>query len=211
MHETNLTGVLTMNPTYAIEFAPKIYEQFLDYRDSRVYCEMITIDDKEDWHLPTLQQLAYYNFMAANFEWSSYWVWDNNLVDDRRLCFNFSDQDATLVNRFQNAYCRPVRELVIDPDLVNKIEWLELDIDRLKWDDARLYCFSLNIDGKVGWRLPTIEELDSLHHTGKIKSELTYWSSKTYEDEAVIKSFDFGLRSFTMLDNYLHIIAVRDL
>ena len=27
------------------------------------------------------------------------------------------------------------------------------------WFDARLYCFSLNIDGKTGWRLPTMNEL----------------------------------------------------
>ena len=27
------------------------------------------------------------------------------------------------------------------------------------WADARLYCFALNIDGKIGWRLPTKKEL----------------------------------------------------
>ena len=30
------------------------------------------------------------------------------------------------------------------------------------WNDARLYCFSLKVDGKVGWRLPTIEELEEI-------------------------------------------------
>ena len=29
----------------------------------------------------------------------------------------------------------------------------------LDWYEAKLYCFSLNIDGKVGWRLPTIYEI----------------------------------------------------
>lgn len=28
----------------------------------------------------------------------------------------------------------------------------------LNWHDAKLYCFSLNIDGKTGWRLPTFDE-----------------------------------------------------
>ena len=29
----------------------------------------------------------------------------------------------------------------------------------LTYDEALLYCFSLNIDGKVGWRLPTLREI----------------------------------------------------
>jgi len=198
-------------PAYAFEFAPKIYEQHLDYRDSRVYCEMVDIDNKNDWHLPTLQQLGYYQFMAANFEWDSYWVLDDNLVDDRRLTYEFSDQDATLVNRYELAYCRPVRDIIIDSELVNTIEWIELDTEQMNWNSARLYCFALRIDGKVGWRLPTIEELDSLHHTKVIQSDLGYWSSNVYETEVVYKDFETGLRSFYTLDNYLNIIAVRDL
>ena len=32
--------------------------------------------------------------------------------------------------------------------------WIELD-----WYDAKVYCFSLTIDGKTGWRLPTLKSL----------------------------------------------------
>jgi hypothetical protein len=35
----------------------------------------------------------------------------------------------------------------------------------LNFDDANLYCFSLNIDGKVGWRLPTKMEMFEVHRT----------------------------------------------
>jgi hypothetical protein len=28
----------------------------------------------------------------------------------------------------------------------------------MTYDEARMYCFSLNIDGKIGWRLPTSNE-----------------------------------------------------
>lgn len=28
----------------------------------------------------------------------------------------------------------------------------------MTYDEAVMYCFSLNIDGKIGWRLPTEEE-----------------------------------------------------
>jgi hypothetical protein len=29
---------------------------------------------------------------------------------------------------------------------------------KLTWNESILYCFSLNIDGKIGWRLPTRKE-----------------------------------------------------
>lgn len=46
------------------------------------------------------------------------------------------------------------------------------------WDDARLYCFSLNIDGKVGWRLPTTEELTKIYQAeNDFEKDGCYWSS----------------------------------
>ena len=51
----------------------------------------------------------------------------------------------------------------------------------MPYDEAILYCFSLNIDGKVGWRLPTLNEL---------KAELNvrdFWHG--YDGEELI---DFG-------------------
>lgn len=29
---------------------------------------------------------------------------------------------------------------------------------QMSYDNAILYCFSLNIDGKIGWRMPTLNE-----------------------------------------------------
>ena len=45
------------------------------------------------------------------------------------------------------------------------------------WDDARLYCFSLNIDGKTGWRLPTKDELDEIYESDNDFEERWYWTS----------------------------------
>ena len=45
------------------------------------------------------------------------------------------------------------------------------------WDDARLYCFSLNIDGKIGWRLPTKEELNEIYESDNDFQKSYYWSS----------------------------------
>lgn len=32
----------------------------------------------------------------------------------------------------------------------------------LSYEDAKLYCFSLTVDGKTGWRFPTEEECEQL-------------------------------------------------
>ena len=48
---------------------------------------------------------------------------------------------------------------------------------KLNWDDARLYCFALNIEGKTGWRLPTKEELNEIYLSDNDFANVWYWSS----------------------------------
>lgn len=55
------------------------------------------------------------------------------------------------------------------------------------WVDARFYCFSLNIDGKVGWRLPTKEELNAIYQSENDFMEYWYWSSTEYNGGFVWK------------------------
>jgi hypothetical protein len=48
----------------------------------------------------------------------------------------------------------------------------------LTFDEAKMYCFSLTINGKTGWRLPSVEELKQIYFTpynGFVKS--SYWTS----------------------------------
>ena len=51
---------------------------------------------------------------------------------------------------------------------------------KANWDDARLYCFALNIDGKTGWRLPTKEELNEIYESVNDFEKAWYWSSTEY-------------------------------
>ena len=43
--------------------------------------------------------------------------------------------------------------------MINIDRRLEIEIapfsSRMSYDSAILYCFALNIDGKIGWRMPT--------------------------------------------------------
>lgn len=60
----------------------------------------------------------------------------------------------------------------------------------LLFQEAKLYCFSLNIDGKIGWRLPTIEELDGIYTSINDFSKNWYWSSTEVENGVWFKSFN---------------------
>ena len=64
------------------------------------------------------------------------------------------------------------------------------------WQYAINYCRNLNIGGRIGWRLPTVEELSSLvdksqtgpalpdgHPFYNVQSD-RYWSSTTYEGDS---------------------------
>jgi hypothetical protein len=63
---------------------------------------------------------------------------------------------------------------VIDLNLDGRID----QADYLSWEEAKTLCDSLNAKGFDDWRLPTIEELASLHHIfGAIV--VRYWDIET--------------------------------
>jgi hypothetical protein len=67
------------------------------------------------------------------------------------------------------------------------IEIGEMSKFRMTYEEAVMYCFSLNINGKIGWRLPTIEEFD-----GNV-------------------NFVWNFNDQTNRNNSWHVIPVRDL
>jgi hypothetical protein len=67
---------------------------------------------------------------------------------------------------------------------------------RLTWEEARMYCFSLNIDGKIGWRLPTKEELNEIYESVNDFEKAWYWSStENNGNTAWSQGFNGGYRS----------------
>ncbi len=94
-------------------------------------------------------------------------------------------------------------------DLKTGLEWQYETPGRMTWYQAQEYATSLSLDGKKGWRIPTVSELESLLDRTKFRSdgrpimredipfrdELPYWSSTTYEANsrsAWIVLFDGG-------------------
>jgi len=51
------------------------------------------------------------------------------------------------------------------------------------WDDARLYCFALRVDGKTGWRLPTKKELNTM--VDFLNGNDYYWTSEEWGNVSV--------------------------
>lgn len=67
---------------------------------------------------------------------------------------------------------------------------------QLSYSDAVMYCFSLNIDGKIGWRLPTQAEIRTIVRAA---TSWRYWYTADYDPANNITDFEFT------------IIPVRDL
>lgn len=81
------------------------------------------------------------------------------------------------------------------------------------WDDAKLYCFALRINGKTGWRLPTFEELNEIFDTNHDFEKWGYWSSTEVDgSKAWFQSFGTGGQFDGAKDyDYNYVRAVRDL
>lgn len=70
------------------------------------------------------------------------------------------------------------------------------------FEHAKLYCFSLNIDGKVGWRLPTVYECEIIRKQAEpnlltyLKQEnWVYTSTEPFYDE---ENHVYGSRPYEM-------------
>jgi hypothetical protein len=80
----------------------------------------------------------------------------------------------------------------------------------LTWHEARLYCFSLGIDGNVGWRLPTKDELNVIYKSDNDFVGLIYWSSTENKgNNAWWLSFGSGTQYADGKDYSHYVRAVR--
>jgi hypothetical protein len=84
---------------------------------------------------------------------------------------------------------------------------------RLTWEEARMYCFSLNIDGKIGWRLPTNDELDKIYESKNDFIDAYDWSSTVFNGNyAWVQSMGNGTRAnFNKFNGGYYVRAIRSI
>ncbi len=121
----------------------------------------------------------------------------------------------------ERSYSRSIIGVVTDH--VTGLQWQDDEIDNSEWATAITYCTNLPLDGG-GWRLPTIEELETLVDRGTSYPALTegvfvngwlhgsLWSSTNLvadETYAYTVVFSTGLTSSSQKTSYQDVKCVR--
>jgi hypothetical protein len=82
----------------------------------------------------------------------------------------------------------------------------------LNWNDAVLYCFSLTIDGKTGWRLPNRIELLNIYKEENDFDYVFYLSStKNETDKTWVIGFASGVNGYASNYDWYRVRAIRDI
>jgi hypothetical protein len=95
-----------------IEISPKEYERILNWDDAMMYCQLLVIDNKNDWRLPTKAELQDIYHSENDFIPSYYWSsTEFNSGYSWYQIFSDGYQDPNLKNCIY--YVRAVRSLTI--------------------------------------------------------------------------------------------------
>ena len=95
-----------------IEISPKEYERELNWNDAIFYCQLLVIDDKCDWRLPTKEELNYIYNSKNDFVGSDYWSSTENFGNFAWSQDMSSGAQGGYGNGKNNSYCvRAVRSL----------------------------------------------------------------------------------------------------
>ena len=80
---------------------------------------------------------------------------------------------------------------MIKPDVIIRYKPLPFEVApkssevKATLDEARMYCFSLKVDGRVGWRLPTKYELLKIFQKENDFEKDWYLSSTVFFDDSI--------------------------
>ena len=93
-----------------IEISPVEYERKLNWYDGKLYCDLLVIDGKDDWRMPTKEELNdIYNSEndLNNPHWSST-EFNGKHAWFQNLSFGYQ---ASYTNKIDSYYVRPVRNI----------------------------------------------------------------------------------------------------
>jgi hypothetical protein len=164
---------------FNLELAPKSTEVVSTWEDALEYCDNLVADDKEGWRLPTIIEMYIIReqyiqevrldtklcdaYVDGSVETPEYWSSSYRIVESEEepltviQTYDFlTDSDDEGFDDYE-LHVRAVR--TIEPFYNIPVELAPQSyIKATSLEEAQMYCFSLNIDGKVGWRFPTPEE-----------------------------------------------------
>ena len=93
-----------------IEISPKEYERRLNWNDAMMYCQLLIIDDKTDWRLPTKAELQDIYHSENDFVGSVYWS-STETNGNRAWLQNLSNGNQLNYFKYGSFYVRPVRTI----------------------------------------------------------------------------------------------------
>jgi hypothetical protein len=68
--------------TLSFEIAPKEYERWLNWDDSKLYCTLLILNEQDDWRLPTLTELNHMFKSENDFASTGYWSSSEGISND---------------------------------------------------------------------------------------------------------------------------------
>jgi hypothetical protein len=94
-----------------IEISPKEYEKQLNWDDAMMYCQLLTIDNKNDWRLPTKNELYTIYESSNDFVRGNYWSSDESDITGAWFV-NFNNGiQYRMSKHIINYRARPIRNI----------------------------------------------------------------------------------------------------
>ena len=89
------------------------YEKILNWDDALLYCSLLTIDDYDDWRMPTLQELKYLNHILT----TECYYWSFDCKEDDSVFVQYINQRASMRHQIYQSknnqhIIRPVRNTI---------------------------------------------------------------------------------------------------
>lgn len=93
-----------------IEVSSNEYWKSMPYHDALLYCQLLSIDGKNDWRLPTIEELKDIYHSRNDFELGKYW---SSTIDrqDGAWLHNFKTNNNYAFYKSERCYIRTVRKL----------------------------------------------------------------------------------------------------
>jgi hypothetical protein len=185
---------------------------------ANTYCTNTTINSKSGWRLPTRDELStlFESGIAKNQVWGNYSPWSStqngsgyhyvlDLINGRST---HSENDS--VSNFVMCV-HETSELPSGYVSQGGLNWMPINNSTMHWADANNYCASNNSKYLSAWRLPLIEELNSLYASGVMKNHgwtlgYTWSNTKSDNKEHFLTDLKSG-QAYPNQDNFNNLVT----